>query len=219
MPIFLYNANLFTRADQSAVIKGQNNSPGGIGGVDHDVQERLGAPGLDSIGLEMVDRKHGICCGITLSWLIGFCHSAQGAQSTLHFPSYFRDNLRFQGAYFKDNKGNVKSIDDLANTGFAHGCVNASSQKVIRKIHFSLDDLGFTLPKKFAMYLGIWHHAIGAAVTEGRYYIMDPNAGLFTYFNKSDFEADLNDLIEARRTKKSAGASGKISIYPYKKSG
>lgn len=213
----LYGATLFTRANQEAVIRGKNNAPGGADGVDADVQVRLGAPGLEDIGLSAKDRKHGICCGITLSWLIGFCHSVQGAQSCAHFPDYFRDNLRFQGAYFKDNKGNVHSIDDLANAGFAHGCVKICKSSSVSMNTFKLSNLGGGLPDKFAMYLGIWHHAIGAAVTKGRYYIMDPNAGLFAYFDQKDWEADLNDLVEARRKSKGKTQGDKFSVYPYTK--
>jgi len=213
--INLYGADLFSRADQFKIIRGKNNAPGGEGGVDFDVQERLGAPGLETIGLEKIDRRHGICCGITIAWMIGFCHSVQGAQSTAYFDSYFRDVLRFQGAYLKDNKGNIRSIDDFANRNYVHGCSAINGKRSMTS--FSVDNLGQGLPAKYSMYLGIWKHAIAAGVTSGRFYIMDPNAGLFAYFSQSDFEADMNDLIEARRTRKNQLGNAKISVWSYKK--
>ncbi|MGN6226233.1 MAG: hypothetical protein ACTHNM_02265 [Dyella sp.] len=213
MAVNLYGASLFGNAYKSAVIRGKNNAPGGEGGVDVDVQYRLGAPGSAS----MLDRKHGICCGITVAWIIGFCHGNDEAKNTTNFPDYFANTLRFQGAYLKDHKGNVSSIDDLDGI-HPHGLVRAGNGKC------AVNALSGLYPDgTWAAYLGVWHHAIGIGRTGGgfghsaRYCIMDPNAGLFKYKNKSEFTADVRALCEARRASKGESAGAKISYTFFKK--
>lgn len=213
MAVTLYGASLFGNAYKSSVIKGKNNAPGGDGGVDVDVQYRLGAPGSPT----MLDRKHGICCGITVAWDIGFCHGRAEAVNTTNFSSYFMNQLRFQGAYLKDHKGNVNSIDDLDGI-HPHGLARAGSGKC------KVDDLSGLYPDgTWAAYLGIWHHAVGIGRMGGgvlgsaRYCIMDPNAGLFKYKNKSEFTADVRQLCEARRASKNQSAQSKISYTFFKK--
>ena len=213
MAVMLYGENLFGNAYKESVMRGKNNAPGGEGGVDVDVQYRLGADG----SALMKDRRHGICCGITIAWVVGFCHGRDEAINTTNFASYFMNQLRFQGAYMKDNKGNVGSIEDL-NGIHPHGLVRAGSGKCAVNELSALSPGGTS-----AAYLGIWHHAIGIGTYGGsliggkRYCIMDPNAGLFKYKDKADFIADVKQLCEARRARKGEGAGAKISYTFFKK--
>ncbi len=214
MPVNLYGASLFAKAYKSAVVRHLNNAPGGDGGVDTDVQYRLGAPGAAS----MKDRKHGICCGIVVAWMVGFCHRRDDAVNVTGFEAYFKNVLRFQGAYMKDFKGNVGSIDKLDGI-HPHGLSRAGSGEC------TVDELSGLFPTgvTWAGYLSVWHHAIGVGVNEGgvfsgeRYLIMDPNGGLFKYKNKSEFIDDLKQLCNARRIAKNAGDGAKFSYTFFKK--
>jgi len=213
MSVQLYGAALFGRAHKECVIKGKNNAPGGEGGVDEDVQYRLGAPGAAA----KLDRKHGICCGIAIAWIVGLCHAYKDATNTSTFYPYFINQLRFQGAYLKDNKGSVNSIDDLDGI-HPHGLVR------VRNGRCAVNALSAMYPSgTWAAYLGIWHHAVGiGALDRGRsrskrYFIMDPNGGLFKYRNKADFTADVMALCEARRTRKQQGPDAKISYTFFKR--
>jgi hypothetical protein len=199
----LYGDDLFGRSSTQMVITGLNSAPGGIGGVDEDVQNRLGAVGAP----QMVDRRHGICCGITLTWIIGFCHNRDDAKNPTKFSSYFTNVLRFQGAYLKDFKGNVTALDTLDGIS-AQGLAKGAAGKCI-PIEFGR---GIRFPSaRWAAYLGVWHHAIGVGWTFGSWCIMDPNAGLFCYENADGFLHDLNQLCEARRVRKGEAPGAKMS--------
>jgi hypothetical protein len=203
----LYGADLFGRSFAQKTIQHLNNAPGGLGGVDDDVQNRLGAEGAS----EMVDRRHGICCGITLAWIIGFCSGRNDSQSTAGFEEYFMNVLRFQGAYFKDNKGNVSSLDDLEGF-YPQGLIKGASGKCTP---LTLGTGPSTFPvNRWAAYLGIWHHAIGIGGTQGAWFIVDPNAGLFRYLDVGSFLDDVKQLCEARRIRKGEPSTAKIS-YTY----
>lgn len=214
MPVNLYGASLFAKAYKSVVLKGLNNAPGGDGGVDVDVQHRLGAPGSAT----MKDRRHGICCGIVVAWMVGFCNKREDAVNTTGFEAYFKNVLRFQGAYMKDFKGDVTSIDQLDGI-HPHGLSRTGSGQC------SIDALSGLFPTgvTWAGYLSVWRHAIGIGINEGgvfsgeRYLIMDPNGGLFKYKNKADFIDDLKQLCNARRIKNGAAGDAKISYTFFKK--
>lgn len=202
MPVKLYGANLFGRALTGKEVRHLNNAPGGPDGVDADVQYRLGAPGSES----MLDRQHGICCGITVAWIIGVCHRRKESINPPLFEEYFKNVLRFQGAYAKDKKGNQSTIDDIDDIQ-PHGLVRTDHGKC------KYGDILSKLPQttSWASYLGIWHHAIGVARSAiNSFYIMDPNGGLFVYTTAQAFESDLHELCEARRVKKGEPVDAKI---------
>ncbi|MDH5540176.1 MAG: hypothetical protein OEY03_12300 [Rhizobacter sp.] len=204
MAVNLYGKSLFGNAYKSAVIRGMNNAPGGAGGVDDDVQHRLGAPG----GASMMDRKHGICCGITVAWIIGVCHKREDAVNTTGFDDYFRNVLRFQGSYIKDFKGNVDAMDELQGIQ-TQGLGKTASGRC------NEDQLSGRFPSRgaWASYLGLYHHAVGIGYSGSRYLIMDPNAGLFKYKGKSDFISDVKALCDARRQSKGGGADFRFTIF------
>lgn len=209
-PIHLYGASLFGNATDHETVRRLNNAPGGAEGVDYDVQYRLGAK--DS-PLGNLDRSHGICCGITIAWIIGFVHGRSEASQCAKFNDYFRDVLRFQGAYIKDAKGNVGAFDELAQI-YAHGCVQIS--KNLQLLPHTVDAALPDLPR-WAAYLAIYHHAIGIGYSNYRHFIMDPNAGLYSYQNKGKFLSDIEDLIEARRgLKRVMGPGNTIRAWFYK---
>ncbi len=213
VPIQLYNAGLFGQATEHIIVRSLNNAPGGYDGVDHDVQYRLGANNSPN---GMLDRRHGICCGITIAWLVGLIggRSEAVSSSEKEFKDYFNNVLRFQGAYLKDYKGNIGALDAL-DIIQPQGCKLITKNK-----HLLPHQIVNDLPSKpvWAAYLGIYHHAIGIGYQNYRYFIMDPNAGLFNYRNKGKFLTDLNKLIEARRTKKKIiGPGNTISAWFYGK--
>ena len=204
MAVTIYGKSLFGSAYKFKQIRYQNNAPGGLDGVDSDVQHNLGAPGSSS----MKDRKHGICCGISIAWIIGVCHKREDAVNTTGFEAYFRDVLRFQGAYIKDFKGNVDAIDDLEG-------IQTQGLAKIATGNATDDDLSGRFPATgaWAAYLGLYHHAVGIGSSGSRYLIMDPNAGLFKYKNKSDFISDIKALCSARRDAKKGGPDFKFTIF------
>jgi hypothetical protein len=191
-------------------INHKNNAPGGPDGVDIDVQYRLGAPGHNLA--EIKDRKHGICCGLTVAWIIGFCSGEIDTGDPNYFAYFFDNPGRFQGAYIKDFRGNVRVMDDIEKIS-AIGLIKIGDTQSI-----SYRNIGPFLPQEnhWAAYLGAWHHAIGIGkrdsifdtgnnnlVESTTYYIMDPNAGLFMYNNDGSFLFDLQSYLDDRHTKKS----------------
>lgn len=212
MSIELYDAELFTRAIEQVVIKGKNNAPGGAGGVDEDVQYRLGADGSAA----QLDRRHGICCGIVVAWLTGLCHGNADTFDVVQFRDHFVNTLRFQGAYLKDHKGNVGSIDDLDGIMPLH-LERAGQGKC------AVDGLAALYPApSWAAYLGVWQHAVGIGIydagAQGKHYcVMEPNAGLFKFRNEADLSADVRQLCEARRLRRGKSPQDEIAYTFFKK--
>ena len=172
------------------------------------MQYNLGAPGAAS----KKDRKHGICCGITVAWIVGVCHDRDDAVNTTNFENYFRNVLRFQGAYLKDHKGNVGAIDDLDGI-HPQGLTKAGSGKCS-----SAEFRPVTQQRILGGVSGLYHHAVGVGahgmgIRGSRYLIMDPNGGLFKYKNKSDFITDVQDLCDARREAKNGGANFAFTTF------
>jgi hypothetical protein len=192
----------FNNADKEARITGRNNAPGGEGGVDVDVQQRLGAPGF--IGpLGQGERKHGICCGITGTWLFGVLNKAKEATDCVAFYPYFMNVLRFQGAILKDLGGTATKIHD--NIDSLHRMFGGRPFKVTSK-DTSLSNFGEALPhgeNVWGAYLSAWHHAIGVCKAHGNWFIMDPNNGLFEYKKRPTFVDDAVSYLRKRRLKKS----------------
>ncbi|MGC1273863.1 MAG: hypothetical protein WBC44_09165 [Planctomycetaceae bacterium] len=211
VPIQLYKKPLFGFATEHMEVRSRNNAPGGADGVDEDVQFRLGA---DNSPLGKKDRKHGICCGITVAWMIGFAHRRPEATRTDQFSDYFRDVLRFQGAYLKDKRGNIGGIDELGQK-YVHDCVRISEVKNVAP-QALLTSFPSNSTPVWAAYLAAYHHAIGFGYSNFRYYIMEPNAGLYSYQNKSKFESDFRALIDARRAAKHEPMPGKVSAWFYR---
>lgn len=214
VPIMLYGKALFGFATEHKEIRGKNNAPGGADGVDLAAQWRLGADGSP---LGKKDRRHGICCGITIAWMVGFVHQRSEATRTDEFEDYFRDVLRFQGAYLKDVKGNIGGIDELGQK-YVHDCVKINEAKNV-----SPQTLVASFPSNatpvWAAYLAAYRHAIGFGYANYRYYIMEPNAGLYSYRNRGKFETDFLALIEARRAKQDPPVPmpGRVSGWFYRK--
>lgn len=191
----------FNNADKEARITGRNNAPGGEGGVDDDIQQRLGAPGF--IGpLGQGERKHGICCGITGTWLFGVLNKAKEATDCVTFYPYFMNVLRFQGSILKDLGGTASKINKNIDT--LHSMFGGRPFKVTKK-NTQLGGFGETLPhgeKLWGAYLSAWHHAIGVCKANGHWFIMDPNNGLFEYKTRPGFVDDAVKYLRRRRRKK-----------------
>lgn len=209
MAVNLYGASLFGNAYKFAVIRGSNNSPGGDGGVDLDVQYRLGA---DNSPRGKLDRRHGICCGITVAWIVGVCHRREDAVNTTNFENYFRNVLRFQGAYLKDVNETVGGMDELNG-------VHPMGVNKIRSGRCTSDELSGVFPASgtWAAYLGLYHHAVGIGTDSGtfsnRYLIMEPNGGLFKYKNKNDFITDVKQLCDVRRRRANGAAEFRYTFF------
>lgn len=190
--------NCFNRASQGAVVVHMNNAPKGDGGVDQAAQETLDG--------------HGICSGITSTWVIGFVNGNEGAHDTREFTDYFRNTLRFQGAYLKEVGGRIKThLEEI---------LKAKLEPNVKKAAYlhekKAEDL--KLPSNdWAGYAAIWHHAVGIGSAGGKFYIMDPNYGLYKYEDKEHFVADLGVLVEARRKRKEKDDEDKIKVFCYTK--
>ena len=82
---------------------------------------------------------------------------------------------------------------------------------------FDMRKVKAAMPEKGVAVLGFLHHAIGLGFTSGRYYIMDPNAGLFTYWSEQDFLEDLREQILARRVADNYNFDAKMFTHIFKK--
>ncbi|MEW5926482.1 MAG: hypothetical protein AB1941_03270 [Gemmatimonadota bacterium] len=157
------------------------------GGVDQDVQ-RFFAGRADP----------GICAGITMAWVINVLGDGSGAAlGTATFSGAFTDQLRFQGAYFQKLGTNVKPFSMESFFNHIHGAMGTG---IVIEEELSTRNLGpANLPAvaTWAAATNLGPHAIGAASSNGSYYIMDPNFGLYVYGDAGRFCQDMEDLYWA----------------------
>ena len=216
--VTLYNKYLFGDCIQSTVIKSLNNAPGlpGGGGIDSDTAGRIGYKNIDT-GVKVAGsnkgRIQGICCGITAGWMVALLGGNEEATAHNQFTSFFKGPLRFQGGYVKDFKGNSSSIKSLLagfglkNTNKANSSETMTPEKIASVLP---GEQGY-----WAGYLSAYAHAIGIGYKNYRYFIMEPNGGLFEYRNKKKFAADLKAFLKARRDRKSPGTDATMEAYFY----
>lgn len=216
----LYGTQLFGNSTQSTIVRHANNAPvrssAGHGGVDQDVARRIGGVNMRSgnrLDGSNKGRVQGICCGITAGWVVALLGGNESATDHDSFASFFT-TLRFQGAYVKDHKPNSGSVE-LLMQGF--GLRNSNTSNAATE----MTDVGLisTLPGEdgtWAGYISAYGHAVGIGYRNYRYYMMEPNGGLFEYRNKGKFASDLTAFLKARRDRKDAGGDAKMSAYFYK---
>lgn len=195
MSVTLYGATLLGRAFKETHASLDNAAPAT---VDQDVGTQL--------------QNHGICFGITLSWIIGFCHNRSEATTPSQFNDYFANVLRFQGAYFQVAPGLEDSVLLNLNGIYAHGLNKNASGKCTPG---ELNGLVTSPSSRLGAYLEIWGHAIGIGGHRFKRFIMEPNAGLFYYFDPDSFKKDLMEYCEQRRTYKGKDRSDKIHYAVY----
>ncbi len=158
-------------------------------------------------------RVLGICCGITAAWMVAFLGGNLAARSHEEFTSLFMGPLRFQGAYVKDYVSNSSSIKILLEY---YGLRNTNRLNVSKKI--SKDNIFSNLPtelRTWAGYLSVFEHAIGIGYCNYRYFIMEPNAGLFEYINRMHFLKDIEQFLCARQNIKSKRPDATMKGYFY----
>lgn len=215
----LYNEHLFRGCYKNTIVKSFNNAPGlpgGGGGIDADAAARIGFKNIhtgERVAGSNKGRIQGICCGITAGWMVALLGGNSSATEHGEFTDFFMGPLRFQGGYVKDFKGNSSSIKALLD-GF--GLKN--SNKVNASETMSPDNIASFLPPEegtWAGYVSAYAHAIGIGYRTYRYYIMEPNGGLFEYQNKVKFVNDLRAFLEARRNKKAPDADAVMKVYFY----
>ena len=166
-------------------VQGQNNT----NGLDLD----------DDVSQDLVG--HGICIGITGSWVIGLLSGAEGAVAKDKFKAYLQNFLRHQGAYIKfaHNISPGERINNLMGSMGIGSLANKSEHKKRNTFLnlFPADDL------TWAAHLAIHHHDIGCGHVAGdNYYIMDPNHGLYIYANHSDMQTVLESYRAASKLKR-----------------
>ncbi len=225
-----YDADLFT-APEAARTKKLNNAPGGYGGVDYAAQVRLGkikSPSGTPINAQ--HRQLGICCGITTAWMMAVRAGIRDALDPALFAAFF-EVLRFQGAYMKDAQGNAKGnladaffrmIGNLPNRHYrTFGQSRLAQQHQFVSLTQGVADVfGWAVPDSsvdWMAYGGLYAHAIGVAHVGQRWYIMDPNHGLFVYHSERHMLVDLQAIVRARRAAPSrrpgAPSTGILAIY------
>lgn len=184
---------LFENVDTEVIVRHKNNTK------DLNVD-----PDTGNVG-------GGICSGITTAWIVMFLNDNQSA-----FPAKFEENFevtRFHGAYFKELHGktpdHIEKMDKVLDSRLSE--VNRQSQRQTSSLILPSDT-------KWAAYLSIWGHAIGIGKTNNKYYIMDPNYGLFVYNDKSDFLTDLQTFVEARAKRKNQDSSAKFGAIFFNQS-
>jgi len=199
MPKAYGGATCYEKTKINKIIKAKNKAPDGDGGVDEKTQETL--------------QGHGICSGMTTTWVIGFLGTQAGANDVREFEAYFDNVLRFQGAYLKENGGRIeKQLEAVLKEKLDHDCKKLTASK-------GKDVKALTIPDKgdWGAYLAVWGHATGIGCKKGLYYIMDPNYGLFEYKSKEDWLADIGIYVEARRKLKKMKPEDEIMLFPYQK--
>lgn len=207
----------FRHAVANSEILKKNRAPGGEGGIDNPVQASLGADGYEG---EDKKKRKGICAGITTTWIVAVLNGSAEALSCEgnDFVEFFNGVLRFQGAYFQNYLINqaksgfsfsgqsaaekhISLMDKLAET-LAHGCekkdffyTKAGEIKKVLKKHKG----------NWAAYASLLGHAIGIASYNRKYYIMDPNYGLYEYSSFEMFSKDASQHITHRLQKLNEG--------------
>lgn len=180
-------------------VKGQNNT------VGLDLEEDVST---DLTG-------HGICVGITGSWLIGFLSGNPGATDVKEFESYMMTFLRYQGAYIKFAH-NISQGDRVNSLMGSMGVGGLATRTELTKLA-SFKGIFPTADTTWAAHLSIYHHAIGCGhLAGGAYYVMDPNHGLYLYGSHAKMEEVLEDYRAARQTKRNGKPSG-CSAWIYRK--
>ncbi len=191
-----YNINdMFTRASAKGTIENSN-----VPHVSTDASARASGSG-------------GICAGITTSWVIAFLNANKNkeAQDAAKFKDFFLNMLRFQGAYMQEEQS-WDTIDKLA----AKMVINGQTIKRVEPLRLNKSDL----PTEgwWAAYVSFRGHAVGIGKYSGRYHIMEPNFGLFTYANEDDLVSDFRQLQTQCRNAFNIDFTRKIACHFYKRS-
>lgn len=214
----LYNESLFNGSYKSTVVRSFNNTPGGGGGggVDLDTSTRLGYKDM-STGVKVAGtnkgRTQGICCGITAGWMVALLGGNSRATDHTQFTNFFMGPLRFQGAYVKDFKGNSSSLKVIMDR---FGLMNSNLDNDY--LSMNPQNIKDNLPPEqgaWAGYISAYAHAVGIGYKNYRYFILEPNGGLFEYQNKQKFVDDLSAFLIARRNRKSPGTPAEMKVYFY----
>lgn len=216
--IVLYDQHLFRNCYKSTIIKYFNNAPGlpGGGGIDADAAARIGYKHINTGALTAGSNKgriQGICCGITAGWMVAFLGGHSASTDHSEFTDFFMDSLRFQGAYVKDFKGNSSSIKNLLDR---FRLSNSNTENVSKTM--SPENIASFIPAEEGVwggYISAYSHAIGIGYRNYRYFIMEPNGGLFEYQNKAKFVSDLGVFLSARCNRKKPGTKATMDVYFY----
>jgi len=217
--VHLYNEDLFGNCYKSTIVTHFNNAPGlpGSGGIDADVAARIGYKNIETgERVEGINkgRIQGICCGITAGWMAAFLGGNSAATNHDAFESYFMGPLRFQGGYVKDFQPNSSSLYFLLG-GF--GLTNSNKMNLSQTM--TPANIGSELPAEegaWTGYISAYHHAIGIGYRNYRYFVMEPNGGLFEYSNRKRFVTDLGAFLTARRNKKKPDTDPNMKVHFYK---
>lgn len=172
----------FSKAKYRTEIKGFNNVP--LGMADNEVKQ--------------AQKTHGICCGISATWVVGFLGGHKGATGGKRlFGSYFFNVLRFQGTYIKHvQKSGKENIDRLVSQAKLQGVTFSKEISLI-----ILNDNTLSTDYTWAAYISLFgQHAIGIGYEKKQnlFYLMNPNSGLFSYDKFLDFKSDYNQYIDKR---------------------
>lgn len=208
IPVNLYNSLLFGNADDHCEVRHLNNAPAGVDGVDLSARQVL-------LAADGADRNHGICCGISVAWLVGLVNGREESWDCGEFQAYFMNVLRFQGAYIKQGHQRGGDFDRLAQH-YVHNCVLVSHSG-----NSTTQQLFEAMPEGFSWgaYLSVWGHAIGIGYHNDRWFIMDPNAGLYAYRFVDKFKTDVSGFVEARRVRKHAPGYATFLFWFYRPGG
>jgi len=174
----------------------------------------------DTLDRQGVDKGrpngHGICKGISTSWVIAFLNNVADATDPARYEQFYTNFLRFQATMVKDFGGDIdKHVAQFGKLGVNTGTAKVRSFKAV--------DLGQPdLPDgRWGIYMSVWHHDIAAGGTwgsNGRFYICEPNTGLLGYSKVADFLSDLNGYIGSRRTGKKLPSTETAGFWIYRRS-
>lgn len=217
--IHLYNDYLFGGCYKSTIVSGFNNAPGlpGGGGIDADAAARIGFRNINTgerVAGSNKGRVQGICCGITAAWMVALLGGNPAATDHDEFTEFFMGPMRFQGGYVKDFRGNSSSLKPLLERFGLRNSNETNASKIM-----SPDSIASNLPPEngtWAGYISAYAHAIGIGYRTYRYFIMEPNGGLFEYSNKRKFVDDLRSFLIARRNRRAPNTAPTMKVYFYR---
>lgn len=175
----------------------------------------------DTLDRQGVDKKrpngHGICKGVSSSWVIAFLNGVAEATDPDRYERYYADFLRFQGTMVKDFGKHIDShVDQFSKLGISTNITQVKKFETVDLAEADVPAFG-----RWGAYISCWHHDIAIGGTWGtgaKLYINEPNTGLHGYDVKASFFADLNEYIAGRRAnpKKKLKANAPAGYWLYK---
>jgi hypothetical protein len=176
---------ILTRRWQDKALHGGNKAPKDWWAGDHTLQSKAG---------------RGICKGIASGWVTAFLNQVPESVDAERFEQYYKEFLRFQATFITDYGRHIGGhLDRMAALSVPS---NIQVANVVRGENVELTHIP---AGRWAAYVRVWRHDIALGGTwghTGRFYIVEPNQGLFGYTFCPSWMDDVNSYIRYRQMEK-----------------